>query len=365
MNAAMNVSSATCRARFERPLDLDDGSVTTAGVIAIGNLTARIESLTWQARRETLPADGWCDLIELTAVRGHALGRIDEAERAGSLAERFVKQAPCDPRSFLARARMASIFHRFTPALADLDVAASLGLDRRALDEERAAVYQAVGRYDEALALDQAALLRRPDFRALGALATYHAERGEMGEAETWYLEARRGYRAVSPFPLAMLEFQCGQAWLNQGDLARARTWLQSAMRRLPAYVPVQGHLAEIDAAEGRMAEAIGCLRRLVRVSDDPEYATQLAHCLAESEASAEAEIWCVRAAVCYDELHSRHPEAYAEHAAEFWLTVGGDPRRALQLSLQNLAVRPTPRAQALVNRARCHVARCLTGRMT
>jgi hypothetical protein len=48
----------------------------------------------------------------------------------------------------------------------------------------------------------------------------------------------------------------------------------------------------------------------------------------------------------------ARHPEAYADHAAEFWLTVGGDPRRALRLAQQNLARRPTPRAQALVTRA-------------
>lgn len=52
------------------------------------------------------------------------------------------------------------------------------------------------------------------------------------------------------------------------------------------------------------------------------------------------------------DELIARHPEAYADHAAEFWLSVGGDPRRALRLARQNLTFRPTPRAHALVNRA-------------
>lgn len=46
------------------------------------------------------------------------------------------------------------------------------------------------------------------------------------------------------------------------------------------------------------------------------------------------------------------HPEAYADHAAEFWLSVGGDPRRALRLARQNLTFRPTPRAHALANRA-------------
>ncbi|AOR36043.1 hypothetical protein BFF78_37780 [Streptomyces fodineus] len=151
-------------------LDLADGPATTADVIAMGNLDARMEGLTGQATRGSLTGDGWGELVELTALRGHVLGRIDEAERAASLAEAFVDQAPNDPRSHVARARLATHFHRFPAALADLDAAAALGLDRRILDEERAALHQAVGRYDEALALHHNALLRRHDFSALSAL---------------------------------------------------------------------------------------------------------------------------------------------------------------------------------------------------
>ncbi|MBV9444368.1 MAG: hypothetical protein JO345_00470 [Streptosporangiaceae bacterium] len=348
----MSSSTAAGCASSEMRLDLDNGPATTTGVIAMGNLNARIEGLTWQATRGSLTGDGWGELVELTVLRGHVLGRIDDAERAASLAEAYVDQARRDPRPLVARARLAARFHRFSAALADLDAATALGLDRRSLDEERAAVYQAVGRYDEALAMHRQALLRRPDFSALGALARYHAERGEMVEAQTWFLAARRGYRGVSPFPLAVLEFQCGQMWLAQDDLVSARIWLESAARRLPAYVPAQGHLAEIDAAEGRAAVAIGRLRRLALASDDPHYATQLARVLDESQASAEAQFWRAHAAARYEELMARHPEAYADHVAEFWLTVGGDPQRALRLSLQNLALRPTPRAHALVNRA-------------
>jgi hypothetical protein len=47
--------------------------------------------------------------------------------------------------------------------------------------------------------------------------------------------------------------------------------------------------------------------------------------------------------------LLARHRDAFADHAAEFWLTVGGDPERALRLALHNLSVRQTPRARALV----------------
>jgi hypothetical protein len=116
--------------------------------------------------------------------------------------------------------------------------------------------------------------------------------------------------------------------------------------------VPAHGHLASIDAAEGRVAVAVGCLRELAVASDDPDYAAKLASLLAESQAPVEAQLWRAHAARRYEELMARHPEAYAGHAAEFWLAVGGDPQRAHQASLQNLALRKTPRAHAQVDRA-------------
>jgi len=44
---------------------------------------------------------------------------------------------------------------------------------------------------------------------------------------------------------------------MEHGELRRARAWCDAAVRRLPAYVPAQGHLAELDAALGDTAAAI------------------------------------------------------------------------------------------------------------
>jgi hypothetical protein len=45
-------------------------------------------------------------------------------------------------------------------------------------------------------------------------------------------------------------------------------------------------------------------------------------------------------------------PEAFADHAAEFWLAAGADPDKALRLARMNLEFRNTPRARGLVARA-------------
>src|SRR5205814_5801793 len=65
-----------------------------------------------------------------------------------------------------------------------------------------------------------------------------------------------------------------------------------------------------------------------------------------------EARPWRDAAAARYDQLIARHPEAFADHAAEFWLAAGGDPEKGLVLAQRNLNNRFTPRAQELVLQA-------------
>ena len=151
-----------------------------------------------------------------------------------------------------------------------------------------------------------------------------------MATAERFFDESRNRYRGVSPFPLALLHFRRALMWLAQGNLHRARTWLGAAHRRLPAYAPAQGHLAEVEAALGETDSAIARLRPLTISSDDPDYAAQLARILSEAGHVEEALEWRARAAARYDELVARHLEAFADHAAEFWLDVGGATDRAL-----------------------------------
>jgi hypothetical protein len=65
-----------------------------------------------------------------------------------------------------------------------------------------------------------------------------------------------------------------------------------------------------------------------------------------------ESSIWRRWAADRYDELTAMHREAFADHAAEFWLGPGNDPKKALRLATLNLEVRKTPRARELLAQA-------------
>ena len=328
----------------ERPL--------TDGTIALLNLDAQIDAFDMEVRHGHASVETRAGLAELISLRGLIVGRIADYERAEEIAEQLVRDAPMDPRALLARARMRSVFHRFNDALTDVDEADRLSLDAEAANRERAAIFQAVGRYDESLALREEAVRRQESFENIAALVALHAERGEIEAAEWQYEQSCRRYRGVSPLPLAVLDFQLGLMRMNEGHLEEARSSFEAAQRRVPAYAPARGHLAEVEAQLDAVDSAISRLYSLAVFSDDPDYAAQLASILQKVGRDEESQHWRGQAASHYDQLVANHPNAFADHAAEFWLAAGADPDKAVRLARMNLEVRNTPRARALLAQA-------------
>ena len=121
----------------------------------------------------------------------------------------------------------------------------------------------------------------------------------------------------------------------RRGDLEAAERSYSAALARLPQYAQARGHLAGVLALEGRPVEAVDLLEPLA-ASDDPEYEGQLSR-IARDPALRE------HAARRYDALLAEFPEAFADHAARFFLD--RDPARALSLARMNLAARPTAEA--------------------
>ncbi len=325
---------------------------TTDGAIALGNLQAQIDSEERVGRSRPPTVAQRSGIAELVALRGQVLGRIADYQRVEQIAEELVRDAPHDGAAYLARASAHAMFHRFPAALEDLDRAERLGADAAVLASRRATILQATGHAADALAQRQRATRERRTTATLFALASAHAELGDAEEADRLFAEAIEASRDVSPFPIALALVQRGILWQREGDLPRARASLLAATRVLPQFVLAQGRLAEVEAGLGNLHRAAAILRPLAVSSDDPDYSAQLARVLAESGRRAESRRWRDAAASRFEELLARHPEAFADHAAEFFLGVGADPSRGLALALRNLEVRRTARAFELVMQA-------------
>ena len=139
---------------------------------------------------------------------------------------------------------------------------------------------------------------------------------------------------------------------MNNGRLDEARGSFKSAWQRVPAYAQAQGHLAEVEAELGEIDSAVSRLRSLAESSDDPDFAAQLARILGSITREEESRRWRQIAGYRYDQLVASRPEAFADHAAEFWLAAGADSNKALRLAKINAQVRDTPRARSLLAEA-------------
>jgi len=139
---------------------------------------------------------------------------------------------------------------------------------------------------------------------------------------------------------------------MRRGGLDRAEEILAELDAILPQHVPGRGHRAEVALARGQLNFDEALITPLLEISDDPEYRATYAEILAargEAEAAASA---AERATVAYELLLTQRPEAYADHAAAFFMGVGNRPQLAVDLASANRKLRDTSRSRALLERA-------------
>ena len=268
---------------------------------------------------------------------------------AEACAETLCRSHANEGVSYLARARSRARFHRFDEALADLDESERLGADREPVFQERATIYQAKGEFDAALEILQRNAGPQSQFASCGALAVFHAEQGDCSTAEE-YFNRSLGLisRQFRRFPWPFWSFRaatCG--WHSTTINARGFGFksLSIACRSSPLR---KADLAEVEAECGEPESAVARLIPLTTSSDDPDYAAALARILHAADQAEEASAWRSMAAERYEELVSRHYDAFADHAAAFLLEQGGDPHRALSLAKRNLEIRRTARSVRL-----------------
>lgn len=309
---------------------------TTDGAIAVGNLDAMLRG---QERRiEAEPGDVAlrAGLVELLLTRGQFLGIVADYERASTLAEALVAEAPGSPLAWRARASTRATWHRFPEALDDLRQAEKAGASARSVAGLEATILAATGRLDEAMQLTPDTGDAQGDAMALASRALLQGELGRLDDAERGLDAARAHYRDVSPFPLAWMDAMQAALYEKAGDRAKARAHYTRALERLPLYARAAAHLGPLEAPE----KAIARLGRVAARSDDPEVFAELGDAFRRAGRMSESQAALAKARSRYDELLASRREAYLDHAARFLLGTG-ETDRAMTLAKSAVAVRP------------------------
>ena len=325
-------------------LELDDRR-TTNPVVAVANLEASIAGL--RERLEARPRDREVRgrLLGQLEVRAAFLGRYDDFVESERLTAEALELFVGDPRWLVARAGHLGTVHRFDEALDLLDGAEALGAEPTGLERQRIVLRTALGEPMGPLVARAEALVALSDrYDHWTVLAATLSAAGRYEEADAAYVRALGRYRDVSPFALAWVSFVRGVMWSESAGRADLGERLyRDALARLPSYVVANVHLSELESPDAAVAR----LTPLAQTahSSDPEPAFRVAERMADSPAR---EVYVTDALQRYEVLLARDRGAFLDHAAEFFGSAGADLPRAQTMALENLSLRPTPRAYQL-----------------
>ncbi|MCA9634212.1 MAG: tetratricopeptide repeat protein [Myxococcales bacterium] len=317
----------------------------TPGDIAVGNLASQItaqEKLL--AKREDLGLRA--ALVDRYLSRTQFLGTYADFDQAEKQVELALEKHPKDPKALLLKASVDGALHRFDDALKTLDEAEKVGAKPDVIRKQKQTIWLARGEHlDEVVKERKAVADEYPTYASLTALASAQMAAGEFEAADKSFVEAVRKYRDVSPFAVAWVSFQRGVMWAEHaGQSEKAVPLYREAVALLPQYVVANVHLAELEREAGKTDEAKRRLLSVLRPGADPEPASVLAELLEEDEPEQAAK-YAAQAKQGYESLLKRYPLAFADHASEFYLGPGKDPKRAQALAEQNLKNRATERA--------------------
>ena len=337
--AAPEVALASPMSNASDNATVADSSLnTTNSVIAIANLDEQIAQLRDEEGVE-----------ELLLLRSRFLADYSALGRASSLGEERFATA----QDFLLRARTRSAVHRFADALADLAAAQRAGAKANEVAALHASILVATGHAAEVIPQLEANLQARPGFASRSALAVAYASVSRFEDADRLYAEALANLDTTLPFPYAWVYYARGLMWAEQaGDQARAEAMYRRALAYLPEFVSASIHLAELEVVRGDVQSAALRLEQVVQSSDEPEALALLGVLRTWTGEKTLGAQDIAEARQRFELLVARHPLAFADHAAEFYLGPGADPTRAWQLAQENLANRQTERAAALAIKA-------------
>jgi tetratricopeptide (TPR) repeat protein len=254
--------------------------------------------------------------LELLLQRAAIRGELSDYTMALAESAAVVKSSPDDATAWKLRVDALARVHKFKEARAAL---AEYGkrIHKSFLVEPLASIEDGEGNTDAALAA-RATLGDGPAH--VTVYAGTLAELGRYDEALALMPKATTNLRFTAPVFVNWLLFQWGRVYEQKGELAAARDFYLEAHARLPGSVETLEHLALTLIATG-----------------EPDRAKALV--VGQTHPSLLALAGDPRAAEAWERYVAALPEAFADHAARYYLPT--KPARALELARIDFANRP------------------------
>lgn len=240
-----------------------------------GSTQQRVERLQAAVRSKPADADGLVGLGLALLQRVRETGDVSYYLRAQRVIADGLARDPSNAGAYTARGALRLARHDFRGALRD-------GLRARKLAPEVVKPFGVVvdanvelGRYDAAGEALQRMVDSRPNLDAYARVSYFRELHGDLaGARKALALALAAGGEA--PENVAYVQTLQGNLALARGRHAAARRAYRAALARAPGYVPGLAGLARVDAASGRLHEAIRRLRAVVERLPLPEYVVLL-----------------------------------------------------------------------------------------
>jgi hypothetical protein len=233
--------------------------------------------------------------------------------------------------------------HQFVAARAALEEVKKRSLNETEWQELAATLDEATGK--STVAVRETIAHEWPSPTNLVAWAASLALDGKLDEALAIMPKAAAAVHDNPPELLVFILFQWGRLFEQKGEPAAARQLFAAAYARLPT-LEATTHLAQAMIATGDRPAAGQVVAAALADDRQPELIALAAE-LAPDPARRATLLDEARRE--WDRYVAALPEAFADHAARFYLGAGADPGNAFALARRNLANRDTREARALL----------------
>ena len=311
---------------------------TTNGAIYLGNLNSRIQSLTQLANNT---AAHRLLLASSLFHRYRITGKFDDITKAQQQLSTYLQQSHLNSQlsdtGYILQASIFSVVHQFDQAIESLKKVSSKA--SRQTQTLQAEIYFAQGLYEKAQTTISSLATRAKQVnnsQLLSLQANLAIEQGNLAQGLQLFNQAQQQYQNTSPITLVWLQTQMGIALLRNQRITEARRFFLSAQQRLPAYYLATEHLAESEFILGNLLAAEKLYASVSQQTKNPEFYAMLAKVQKQLGKNNAAKQSIRTAEQGYLDLLRDQPQAFSQHAAQFFYETG-NLQKALELAELNL----------------------------